>query len=201
MKGTFRNFTHKAVDQTRQLTDLTVNTMRLGARQAATLVAATKSPVRKVTQSGLRLNTLSHKSLEKLVKQQLHAFEAVVDDGSERLQAAAEARDLRGLVSGQIASLPATRRRVAGEARKTVAILADAGIELGRLVSDTVGGLAPARKTTARKTSTRKPARKKTAGVSRKSAPRKKAAPRATTKAAVVKPAVIRSAPAKTEAA
>ena len=130
----------------------------------------------------MRRNAISHKSLEKLVKQQLSTFEAAVDDGAKRLTAAAEADGLRTLLSEQVARLPATRKRVVGEARKTLAILADTGMELRDLVK------APGK--TARKAgTTRKTARKAAPKATVKAPASRKPAARSATKARVVRPA------------
>ncbi len=178
MKSRIDNLARAAVDQPRHIGAVIVKALRQGTRQAATYVAGAKTPVRKVATTGLRLNAISHKSLEKLVKQQLSTFEAAVDDGAKRLTAAAEADGLRALLSEQVARLPATRKRVVGEARKTLAILADTGMELRDLVK------APGK--TARK-----------AGTTRKAAPKatvkapasRKPAARSAAKARVVRPA------------
>ena len=186
MKSRIDNLARAAVDQPRHIGAVIVKALRQGTRQAATYVAGAKTPVRKVATTGLRLNAISHKSLEKLVKHQLSTFEAAVEDGAQRLTAAAEADDLRALLSEQVARLPATRKRVVGEARKTLAILVDTGMELRDLVKAPRKTARKASKRTTKKTA-RKTARKAAPKAAVKAPVSRKPAARSATKASVVR--------------
>lgn len=162
--------------ESRQLSARAVSGLRAATLETAELLARSKRPVLALADTGLKINKLSHKGIEQLLKQQLAAFEALVDGGAKRLEMAARATTLKGMVSGQIAVLPASRDAAVTNARKTVQIVRATGDEFGDIVKAAFVDLSPARpahKAPVRhkKTTARKPAARKTA--TRKTAPRK----------------------------
>jgi phasin family protein len=130
-------------------------TARRAAEQAANGVCAAREPIRVMADAGRRLNDISHRYLGELVKQQLQTLEGVIEDGSERLNRAARARDLRTLIAEQKKLYPASRERLGRDLKLTWALAASTGREVGALASEAyaelVHGVRPARKAPRRK--------------------------------------------------
>jgi len=131
-----------------------------GARQstekAAGRLSKSKKPVKTISRLGLKLSGVSHRTANKLWKQQTKMVEGQIDAVAGRLKAAADAADLRDLVKTQIELIPENTGRFADEAREAFKIVKGAGGEIRELVKGTVGELRGekpvARKATARKT-------------------------------------------------
>lgn len=179
--------------ESRQLADRAIKGLRTAGLETAGIITRTKKPVHALADTGLKLNTLSHKSIEKLVRQQVATIDEFIDGSAERLEKAARARTVRTLVEGQISSLPQTRKHAVKNAKKTVTLVRETGDAFGDLFKDVVVDISSARKPAAKKTAAtkkaaaskkapgRKPAAKKTAAKKRvaRKAPVKKAAPKA----------------------
>lgn len=118
--------------------DRTLDRIRAATLDTADFVAKTKGPVRKIADTGLKLNRISHKGVEKLVKSQVHFVEATIDDGAKRLALAARADNIRDLVGDQIATWPASRDRAVTNARKTFGVVRGAGDEIGDVLKVTI---------------------------------------------------------------
>jgi hypothetical protein len=131
-----------------------------GARQstekAAGRVSKSKKPVKTISRLGLKLSGVSHRTANKLWKQQTRLVEGQIDAVAGRLKAAADAEDLRDLLKTQIELIPENTGRFADEARAALKIFKGAGGEIRELVKGTVAELKGekpvARKATARKT-------------------------------------------------
>jgi DNA-binding protein HU-beta len=188
------------------LTARAVDRLREATLNAADMVSRTRQPVRRIAETGIKLNRISHKSVEKLVKQQAHIVESAIDSGAKNLKLAARADNLRDLFADQIAALPKAGALAGESARVTIDIVRDTGDELGG-VFRVVPAKPKARtkvktkpKTRAKAKTTRTAARKTTAGRKRKPATRKRATQtaRKTTKKASARkaPAVKRTASA-----
>ena len=148
-----------------------------GARKqtenAAGVVSKGKQPVKTVSRLGLKLTAVSHKTADKVLKQQTRMVENQIDAVASRLHAAATANDLRDLVSTQLRLIPENASRLVNDARTTLGIVASAGQQAGKLVKSTVAELrSPAKPRKAVK----KVATKATKTASKKKAPAKKAA-------------------------
>jgi hypothetical protein len=173
--------------ESRMFADRAVEGLRAAGLETAGLISRTKTPVHAFADTGLKLNALSHKSIEKLLKQQVASLEDLIDGSARRLEMAARAKSVRTLFEAQISSLPKSRDHAVKNAKKTVAIVRDTGDAISELVKDAVEdisasarpGRKPARKAAgrpaAKKAAGRKPAARKTAA---KKAPAKKAATR-----------------------
>jgi hypothetical protein len=174
--------------ESRMFADRAVESLRAAGLETAGLISRTKTPVHAFADTGLKLNALSHKSIEKLLKQQVASLEDLIDGSARRLEMAARAKSVRTLFEAQISSLPKSRDHAVKNARKTVAIVRDTGDAISELVKDAVEdisasarpGRKPAKKAAGRpaakkKAAGRKPAARKTAA---KKAPAKKAATR-----------------------
>lgn len=177
--------------ESRQLADRAIKGLRTAGLETAGIITKTKKPVHAIADTGLKFNTLSHKSIEKLVKQQVAAIDDLIDGSAERLEKAARARTVRTLVEGQINTLPQTRKHAVKNAKKTVSLVRETGDAFGDLFKDVVVDISSARKPAAKKKTAgrkktaatkkapgRKPAAKKTAAKKRvaRKAPVKKAA-------------------------
>ena len=180
--------------ESRQLADRAIKGLRTAGLETAGIISKTKKPVHAIAETGLKLNTLSHKSIEKLVKQQVATIDDLIDGSAERLEKAARARTMRTLVEGQISTLPQARKHAVKNAKKTVTLVRETGDAFGDLFKDVVVDISSARKPAAKKKTAgrkktaaskkakgRKPAAKKTAAKKRvaRKAPVKKAAPKA----------------------
>ena len=138
------NYRHALVAKARQT-----------AEQAANGVSAARGPLRAFAVAGRRLNDISHKSFGELVKQQVHTLEGVIEDGSERLSRAAQAKDLRTLIAEQRKLYPASRTRLGRDLKVTWELAASTGREIRAVASETyaelIHGVEPVRKAPRRK--------------------------------------------------
>jgi hypothetical protein len=171
-----------------------VATARSRTEKAADRVVEGKKPVQTLSKLGLKLSAVSHRTADRVLKQQARMVEHQIDAVAHRLSAAAGAKSLGELIRTQVRLIPANASRFAEDTRETLAIVAGAGGEVRGLLAETVGEIrgrrraaakkpAAARKPAAKK-ATRKPAAKKAAA--RKKAPAKPvAAPAPVTKAPV----------------
>ena len=173
-----------------QQADRVIASLRQVTVNTADMIASGKTPVRKIADTGVKLNRISHKGVEKLVKNQASLIETTLDDSAARLKLAARANDIRTLVGDQIASLGSSRERTIGKARKNLDIVVDTGTEIRGVVRGAIEELRPVKpvakkatragKKVARKaTATRKSVTKK-ATATRKSVTKKATATRKT---------------------
>jgi hypothetical protein len=123
------------------MADKALDKIRTTTLDTADLVAKTKQPVRKIADTGIKLNRISHKGFEKLVKAQARFFEATIDDGAKRLEMAARADGFRALFGDQIATFPASRERTLANARKSIDVVRDTGDEISDVLKGTIGEL------------------------------------------------------------
>jgi phasin family protein len=176
--------------ESRLLADRAVAGLRTAGLETAGFLTKTKGPVHAIADTGLRLNTLSHKSIEKLVKQQVAMLDDLIDGSAHRLQMAAKAKTVKTLVDGQLAELPKTRERAVKNAKKTVSLVRDTGDAFSDLFKDVVVDINSARKS--RKATPRPAARKKAPAKKRaakKTAAKKRVARKASVKKAAPQPA------------
>lgn len=148
-----------------QRADFVLKSLRQVTVNTAEFIASGKGPIRKIADTGIKLNRVSHKGVEKLVKNQASLLETTLDDGAARLKLAARADSFRALVGDQIASLPASRDRTVGTARKSLDIVVNTGNEIGGIVRGAIVDLRPtqptAKRVTRKATATRKKVAKK----------------------------------------
>lgn len=172
--------------ESRLLADRAIKGMRSAGLETAELLTRAKKPVHAIADTGLKLNSLSHKTIEKALKQQVAMLDDMIDGGAHRLETAARARTLRTLIDGQVAALPKARDHAVKNAKKTVALARETGDAFGDLFKDVVVDISSARKPVrkaagrpaAKKAPARKPAAKKAVAKKRtaRKAPAKKAA-------------------------
>jgi len=124
-----------------QMANKALEKIRAATLDTADLIAKTKDPVRKIADTSLKLNRISHKGVEKLVRTQARFVESTIDDGTRRLELAARADSLRALFGDQIATFPQSRERALANARKTIDVVRDTGDEFGGVLKGTFGEL------------------------------------------------------------
>jgi hypothetical protein len=158
------------------LANRAIKRIRTATLDTADMVASSRKPVRKFTDAGLQINRISHKGLEKLVKQQAHFVDSAIEGGARRLELAARADSFRALVGDQISMLPKSRHWAVLNARKTIEIVKDAGDEIGDVLRATVATPAKTRKTAGKSKTTRKAAAKTRRPAAKKAAAKKRTA-------------------------
>jgi hypothetical protein len=121
--------------------DRALSTLREATIDTAELIKSSKSPIRKFADTGLKLNRITSRSVDRLVRNQVHLVEGTLDDGARRLKMAARANTVRDLIGDQIASLPASRDRTIGSARKTIDIFKLTGTDLRGVVTEVIGDI------------------------------------------------------------
>lgn len=183
--------------ESRQLAHRAIKGLRTAGLETAEIITKTKKPVHAIADTGLKINNLSHKSIEKLVKQQVRAIDDLIDGSAERLEKAARARTVRTLVEGQISSLPQTRKHAVKNAKKTVTLVRETGDAFGDLFKDVVVDISTARKPAAKK----KTAGRRKAAVSKKAPGRKPAAKKTAAKKRVARKAPVKRAAEASQAA
>ena len=131
---------------------------RQTTQQAAGKVSRGKKPLKTISRLGLKLTAVTHRTADKVLKQNTKLVEHQIDAVAERLKAAAGARDLRDLVGSQIRLVSENANRIAGDARESLRIVAGAGGEVREILARTAQELRggngtvrrPARKNAAR---------------------------------------------------
>ncbi len=163
-------------DRTAPFVDNAADRTRNATVMLADAVDRTHRPVDLAVKTSHKLNEITHKSVARLVKQQARMIEGTVDAASKRLHVAADAHNLRDLVSDQMAMFPATRDRFVKDARGTLAVFTDTREELTDLIRSV---MEEARKETGEVEKTVRTAKRT---VTRKARTAKKKATKATTK-------------------
>ena len=128
-----------------------VDAARKSALRAANRVDAVKRPVRVLTDAGLRLSSLSGRYVERILGRQAGLIEAVIDDGAQRLKAAADADNLRSFIDEQREMVGASRQRLGKELRAAWGITKASGRDLRDLATETYAEVVHGRKVAAHK--------------------------------------------------
>jgi len=207
MMNRIEQFTDNLKSESRLMADRAVAGLRTAGLETAGFISWTKRPVHAVADTTLKLNALSHKSIEKLLKQQVKMLDDLIDGSAGRVEMAAKAKDVKSLFEKQVSSLPKSRDHAVKNARKTMTLVRDTGDAFGDLFKDVVVDIsstgskkAPARKkTTAKKATTKKRTARK-AGA-KKTTARKTAAKKRTSRKATARKATARKTSAKKAAA
>lgn len=195
MMNRIEQFADNLKSESRQLAERAVAGLRAAGLETAGLIAKTKGPVNTFGETSLKLNNLSHKSIEKLLKQQVSALEDLIDGSADRLKMAAKADDVQSLIDGQVSSLPKSRDMAVSNAKKTATIMRDTGDAFGDLFKDVVVDISSAKPATRKKA----PAKKRTTrkATAKKTGTRKASARKTTAKKAPAKKRSTRKATAK----
>ena len=179
------------VDRSKIVVTNTLSGTREAVVSGAHLLERGEKPVQILTHAGLRLNKISHKGIASLVNVQAHMIEGTLRSTAKRMEKAANANSFRQLVNDQVALIPNTRKRLAGDARKTLDVFVDTRDELREMISETVaefskarGGAASRARRTTKKTakSARATTKKAASKVRKTTASAKKTAKKTTAK-------------------
>ncbi len=135
------NSISEIADKVRDRVEDAVNSARHNTDQAASRLTRRKKPVKTISRLGLKLSGVTHRTANKLWKQQTKLVEGQIDAVAGRLKAAAQAEDLRDLVQTQVRLFPENTGRIAGQAREALGIVKGAGGEIAELVKGTVAEL------------------------------------------------------------
>lgn len=149
------------------LADRAVQRLRDVTLETAELVSKGKGPIRRLADTSIKLNRISHEGVERLVKRQAAFVEGTLDDGARRLEMAARADSIKVLLGDQIARLPESRDFAVSNARETIEIVRGTGTEISHIVRGALKDLSeqPEPKRVTRKAAPKKTrGRKKTAG-------------------------------------
>lgn len=155
--------------QVRKMRKESVETVREAATGSAQNLKSLKSPVRTLARSGIKVTAVSHSTVASLIELQSEMLTSAISDAALRLERAARADSVLGLVREQIEMIPATRTRIVEDAQRAASIFKHAGKDLRgvathlyeRVIEPTEEKVVPAAKTAKRKT--RRAARKTTA--------------------------------------
>lgn len=110
--------------------------VRRAAAKSARTVKALEKPARVATRAGVRLTTLSQRTLESLLELQLEVITSVLTTAAAQLERVSRSRSLRGAVGGQADELRAVRDRIAADLERALGILTRAGRGVRTLAED-----------------------------------------------------------------
>jgi len=163
IKPQIENSISRIAEQARGRYNKALTAARTRTEKAANRVSQSKKPVNTLSKLSLKLTAVSHRTADKVLKQQKKLLENQIDAFAVRLTAVAEATDVRSLVKTQIRLIPKNAALFANDARTTLSIVAKAGAEVRDLLKGTVSELRGVKKATVKKPVAKKatPARKK----------------------------------------
>lgn len=123
--------------------------VRQAAAKSARTVKSLEKPARVATRAGVRLTSLSQRTLESLLELQLEVITSVLTSAAAQLERVSRSRSLRGAVGGQAEELRAARDRIASDLERVLDILTRAGRGVRNVAEDAyedaVGPAAQAR--------------------------------------------------------
>lgn len=137
----FENVYSTTAERAREQAEQVVDGARSGARKVSKLADAGKKPVKMAAELGLKLTNISHKTTEKLVKQQATIVESEFDALANYFDDMAQSRDIRSLARVQLNVLPRFTRRALTNGRDTVTLISEAGGDVRSLVGKTIADL------------------------------------------------------------
>ena len=175
MNSRVENSISRIAEQARGRYTTALKNARNRTEKAADRVTDGKKSIKTLSKLSLKLTAVTHRTADKVLKQQAKMIEHQIDAFAGRLSAAAEATDARNLVKTQFRMIPENASLFVDDARSALGIVAGAGAEFRDLLKGTVQELrgvkkAPTKKTAAKKTGSKKATAKKA------TKPRKKAA-------------------------
>lgn len=185
MNPIVENIVQPLVDRSVNLATVGVKRSRKLAETSADWVAASTKGVAKASDKGLKLNKISHTMLARLLTEQSHMIEGSLKAFAKRLDVAANADSFSALWNGQVEMLPKTRKRLAQDGQKVVAVFTETGVELRDWVAETVREFGQSGETITKRTakSAKKTARKTAKKTGKKVSGATKTARKKTTKA------------------
>ncbi len=169
MNSRVENSISRIAEQARGRYTTALKNARNRTEVAADRVTDGKKSIKTLSKLSLKLTAVTHRTADKVLKQQTKMLEHQIDAFAGRLTAAAEATDIRNLVKTQFRMIPENASLFVNDARSALGIVAGAGAEVRDLLKGTVQEFRGTRKTAAKKAPVRKTAKP------RKKATKKKA--------------------------
>lgn len=151
---------HRARGRYQQLLD----NVRSRTEQAAGRIGGGKKPLHTLSNLGIKLSGVSHRTTDALLRHNTKLLENQLDVIALRFRKAADARSVRDLIGTQLGLVPEQVGRLASDTRASLGIVVKAGSEARELLKGTVSELRGAQTTRARKPARKKAAKKSTAG-------------------------------------
>lgn len=155
-------------EQTQGLAELAENLRRsriAAARKAATesavRVRSLNARVRQLSRSGVRLTSISHGAVQRLIELQGEIVATAIGDAAVQIQRLAETESVRDLARQQVDVLQATRQRIVDDITRAVTILRGAAGDV-RQVAVRARATAPATPKKKARAKAKRPARKTT---------------------------------------
>lgn len=184
MKARLENSIGRIAEQARGRYTTALKNARSRTEKAADRVSDGKKSIKTLSKLSLKLTAVTHRTANKVLKQQTKMLGHQIDAFAGRLSAAAEATDIRSLIKTQFRMIPDNASLFANDTRSALGIVAGAGTEVRDLLKGTAQELRGTRKTAAKTTPVKKVAKP------RKKATRKKAvsAPKAETSSSEEQP-------------
>ncbi len=177
MKPQVENSISRIAEQARGRYQKALKIARIRAESAAARVTDGKKPVKTLSKLSLKLTAVTHRTADKVLKQQTKMLENQIDAFANGLSAAAEATDVRSLVKMPLRMIPENASLFVNDARSALGIVVGAGTEVRELLKGTVMELRGVRKTVAKKPSPKKTAARKPTAPRKKKVTKKAAAP------------------------
>jgi len=140
-----------------------VTSARQRGRQAADRIARGKQPLEKLTGLGLALSAVSHRTTDRVLKQQTSLAANQLDLVALRLTRAAAATSFRDLLAGQIRLTPEQIAKLGRDARESLSIIVEGGSDARDVLKKGFGELTGRKTPKGRtRTASQKPATRKT---------------------------------------
>jgi len=179
MNPRIENSINRIAEKARDRYQALLQDARSRTESAAGRVANGKKPVKTLTRLGLKLTATSHRTADKVLKQQTKMIENQIDAVVDRLTAAADANGVRNLVKTQFRMIPENAALFVSDTRAALGIVAGAGAEVRDLIRETAAELR-GRKPTTTKTAAKKPAAPRKKVAKKKAISKQAAAPKTT---------------------
>ncbi len=156
----FENLYSTTAERAREQAEGVLESAKSGARKASDWADAGKKPVQTVADAGLKMSSISHRTTDKLVRQQASIVEGEFDALSTYFEDLAAAGDVRSVARLQLSVLPSFARRTLENGRSSLGIVAEAGADVravvGKTFSELRQGKAPVKKAAKKATSAAK---------------------------------------------
>ena len=141
MNPRIENSFNRITDQARDRYAAWLKSARNQTEQVAGQVRKGKRPVKTLSQLGIRLTGLSHRTTTKVLKQQTRLVEHQIDALAGRIRSAAHAESVRELVRVQVQLIPENASQFVTDTRAALSIVADAGTEVREILGGTISEL------------------------------------------------------------
>jgi hypothetical protein len=177
MNPQIENSISRIAEQARGRFQKAIKTARSRTELAAERVTDGKKSVKTLSKLSLKLTAVTHRTADKVLKQQTKMLEHQIDAFAGNLSAAAEATNIRSLVKMPFRMIPENASLFVNDARSALGIVVGAGTEVRELLKGTVMELRGSRKVIAKKPASKKSTVKKPAKPRKKTAKKKADAP------------------------